>query len=527
MSVSSAVFLLFLAVTAAVYYLLPKRLRYLALLAASVGFYVANSLRAGVWLLLTMTATYCCGLALDRSHRLEKEAAAAPEADRRALRQQYKHSRRLLLGSTLFFCFALLAAFKYLSSWLQDGNRLLALLGTGLALPLPRLLLPLGISFYTFQTAGYLIDVFRGKAAAERHFLKYALFACYFPQMIQGPINRYRDLQPQLTEGRDFDPENLRSGIQLMLWGILKKVFLADPLAAAVGEVYANFTAYSGAVSFLAAALYCVQLYADFSGGTDLVRGASRLFGIEMAENFRRPYFARSVDEFWRRWHISLGAWMKDYLFYPLALSKPFGRLGKRMGKRFGSQAGKLTSPCLATLIVFLAVGLWQGPGLQNLAYGLWNGLLISLAMVMEKPFASARKRLHLTEDKVWWRCFQVLRTCFLVIIGRYFSRGTNLYESLRMLWRTVRYFGWSSPGLSLFTSFGLSGWDWLRLGIAGGVLLLVSGMQERGLSPRRALDRLPVPLRFLLLFAVLFLLLACVYLNGEYTAIQYVYEQI
>ena len=147
--------------------------------------------------------------------------------------------------------------------------------------------------------------------------------------------------------------------------------------------------------------------------------------------------------------------------------------------------------------------------------------------MVMERPFAAARSRLRLSEDKAWWRCFQVLRTLFLVVIGRYFSRGTSLYEALRMLWRTVRYFGWSTLGLSAFTSFGLSGWAWLRLGVAGGVLLTVSVMQERGVSLGRVLDRIPPALRFLLLFAVLFLLLACVYLNGEYTAIQYVYETI
>ena len=525
MSINSVSFLLFLGVWTAVYYLMPRRLRYLALLGASACFYLAYSVRAALYLLFTIAATYAAGLLLGRLHRWERTELARPGADRPAVKRLGKRRRRLVLTAILLLNFATLALFKYWNAWLGSFGRLGQLLGFSLQFRPLELLLPLGISFYTFQTAGYLIDVYRGKVEPERNFLKYTLFASWFPQMIQGPINRYSELQPQLIRGNDFSADSLKYGIQLMLWGMLKKVFVADPLAAAVAEVYDNFGRYSGAVSFLGAALYCIQLYCDFSGGVDVVRGASQLFGVEMAENFRRPYFARSLDEFWRRWHISLGEWMKDYLFYPLALSAPLNRLGRKLRKRLGARAGKLVVPCISTVVVFLAVGVWQGPGLSNVAYGLWNGGLMSLSMICAPLFARGRKRLGLREESAWFRAFQILRTCLLVVIGRYFSRSASLMRALRMLKRTMLHFG--PLGLDTFTCFGLSGARWLGLALACGVLFAVSLMQERGVPIRKTLEKQHWLVQFGAAFGAVLLLVVFVYLNSDYVAIEYVYENV
>ena len=525
MSINSAAFLLFLLVSAAAYYAVPKRWRYLVLLAASGGFYLAYSLRAACCLLFTILFTYGAAQLLAALHRRERAELDIEREDRAGVKKRGKRRRRLVLTAALVLNFATLALFKYLDSWMGTAGAFAGLFGVELRFRPLNLLLPLGISFYVFQTSGYLIDVYRGRTSAEKNPLKYALFAAWFPQMIQGPINRYDKLQPQLLAGNDFNADNLKYGVQLMIWGMLKKVFLADPLAGAVGELYGNYGQYPGAALFLGAALYCVQLYCDFSGGTDLVRGVSQLFGVEMAENFRRPYFARSVDEFWRRWHISLGEWMKDYLFYPLALSGPMNRLGKRVKGSLGPHLGKLTGPCLSTLVVFLAVGIWQGPGFSNIAYGLWNGGLMSLAMLCAPLTGKVRERLDLRDGKWWFRGFQTLRTLLLVIIGRYFSRADSLRQALGMLKRTVLHFGPAGPGL--FTSFGLTGFDWLRLGIAAAVLLAVSILQERGMPIRKTLEKQSPAVQFGVLFAAVLLLVACVYLNTDYTAIMYVYENV
>lgn len=526
MPINSTFFLLFLAVAVPLYYLVPQKQRYLVLLAASIFFYLAYSLEAAVYLLLTVAATYLFAQLLQRLH--EKEAAALQQegTDRKKCRRSYKQKRRWLLTAALLVNFASLALFKYVNVWLEDVNGLLSLMGAELQFRPLDLLLPLGISFYIFQTCGYLTDVYRGKVRPETNPLKYALFVCYFPQIIQGPINRFDKLHPQLIGGSRFQGENIRYGIQLMLWGLLKKVFIADPLAGVVGELYGNFLSYPGAFSLLGAVLYCIQLYCDFSGGIDVVRGTSQLFGIEMAENFRRPYLSHTLDEFWRRWHISLGEWMKDYLFYPLALSGPMARLGKSLRRHLPKQIGKLIVPSLCTLIVFTAVGIWQGPGWQNIAYGLYNGGLMSLSMLLQNPTRSLSEKLHIRRESAWFRGFCVLRTFLLVVVGRYFSRADGLLHALKMLWRTLRCFG---DGLTLgsFSALGLSMVEWGGILVACLSLLTVSLLQERGVQIRRSLDKKHWTVQFAVLFVPILLLLVFVYLNSDYTAIGFVYENV
>lgn len=525
MSVNSAAFLLFLGIAATVYYLTPKKWRYLALLAASVFFYLSYSLKAAIYLLFTVALTYGAAVGLGAMRRAEQTAAETQGADTAAVRRLWLRRRRLVLAVVLVLNFATLALFKYLDSWLGTVNSILSLVGWSFQFRPLELLLPLGISFYIFQTSGYLIDVYRGKAEPERHFLKYALFVSYFPQMIQGPINRFDRLHSQLIKGNDFSADQLKYGIQLMLWGMLKKLLIADTLAPAVAEVFDNFTQYSGAVILLAVVLYCLQLYCDFSGGTDLVRGASQLFGVEMMENFRRPYFARTVDDFWRRWHISLGEWMKDYLFYPLALSKPLNRLGKKLRAVIGVRLGKLAVPCISTIVVFLMVGVWQGPGLSNIAYGLWNGGLMSLAMVAAPAAVKARERLKITDKTRWFHAFQVVRTFMLVVVGRYFSRANQLLQALRMLKRTVFHFGWSSLSPGMLTGFGLTWLDWGLLLVSTAVLIAVSALQERGIPIRKTLETRHWAIQFAVLF--IGVLVVYVFLSGSYVPIGYVYENI
>lgn len=522
MSINSAVFLLFLLVSVVLYYAVPMRFRYLVLLAASVFFYCCYSLRAAVYLSATVLMTFFSALGLGKLHARERSALEAPDCDRKAVKSRFKGKRRRLLALALVVNFSTLVVFKYLGVWMAGFGRLL---GNAPFRPL-ELLLPLGISFYIFQTSGYLIDVYRGRQQPERQVLKYALFVCYFPQMIQGPINRFGNLHPQLIRGNAFNADNLRYGLQLMMWGILKKVFIADPLAATVRAAYGHYSEYSGAAVLLGVVCYCLQLYCDFSGGTDLVRGASQLFGVEMAENFRRPYFARTVDEFWRRWHISLGEWMKDYLFYPLALSKGMARLGKAARNHFGADFGKLAAPCLSTVIVFLVVGIWQGPGMHNIAYGLWNGGLISLGMLADKPLGRLRERMGFRPENRAVQGGQILRTCLLVVIGRYFSRADGLLHALRMLRHTVLDFG--RAGANLLAAGGLTAPSvWIPLAIACAVLLTVSALQEKGVHIRESLTKAHWAVQFLLFFGVTLLLVAMVYLNTDYTAIMYVYENI
>lgn len=527
MSINSLTFLVFVAGALAVYFCMPAKWRWCALLVINAVFYTLSSFPALFYLLLTIAFTYGAARLLEHvAGRQKAQLSALPKEERPVLRKKLTRQKKRLLAAILVLHFATLALFKYLNSWLGTANSLLSLLHVAFRFRPLELLMPLGISFYIFQTAGYLIDVYRGKVAAERNLLKYALFVSYFPQMIQGPINRFKQLQPQLLAENKFSAENLRDGILRILWGTLKKVFIADILAAGVTEIYTNYLSYSGAIVFFGAALYCIQLYADFSGGTDIVLGVSQLFGIHLMENFKRPYFANSLDEFWRRWHISLGEWMKDYVFYPLALSGGMAKLTKKLKSRISPSSLKLISPCISTTVVFLLVGIWQGPGFSNIAYGLYNGLLMSAALACSGLFVRVNQALHIRKESKTAHVLRIVRTNLIIVFGRYFSRAVSFRAAVVMLRQTVTRFTWNLSLPALF-SFGLDKWDYLIVLLACLVLLFVSLLQERGVSVRQAFYRKPAAFQFFVLFAAVLLLVAFVYMNDSYTAIAYVYESV
>ncbi len=506
MSINSAAFLLFLTVSVIVYYAVPKKARWLILLAASAFFYLSYSPRAALCLLFTAASVYLGALAQGALRKRERERSETP-----ADKKRWQRRRRALLLLVLLLNFSMLAVFKYLSGWIARISEPL--------LPRPLILLmPLGISFYIFQALGYLIDCYRGRVAPERNFFKFLLFVSYFPQLVQGPINRFEKLHGQLIQGNDFNADNIRNGVWLMLWGMLKKILIADTLVTPVTDVFDNFNECGGAVILLAVVMYCIQLYCDFSGGVDLVRGASGLFGVEMEVNFCRPYFARSIDEFWRRWHMSLGEWMKNYLFYPLALSKPLNRVAKRL-RRGGGRSGRLFVPCVSTFIVFVVIGIWQGPGLANIAYGLWNGALMSGAMIMEPAFAKFREKIGRADGSFAMRVFRTLRTFMLVVIGRYFSRASSLSQSFGMMRRTLFSF---TAGAHPFV---LGAGSWAVVAVSAGVLFTVSLMQERGVKMRERISRAHPAFQALLLILAMALVFG--YFTAGFSTAAYVYENI
>ncbi|MBE6598935.1 MAG: MBOAT family protein [Ruminococcaceae bacterium] len=521
MSVNGVGFLLFVLISVILYYVIPKKYRFSVLLGCSAVFYLSNGVGAAVYMLTTVVFTYGAGLLLDRFGKKRFHCETAEE--KKKAKNRLKKQKQAVLAAALVVNFLVLAILKYSGFFLASVN---SIFGRTIVTA-PSFLLPLGISFYIFQTAGYLIDVYRGKYGAERNFGKYALFAGYFPQLVQGPINRYNELKDTLFGGSDLDWENIRCGILRMMVGILKKAMIADVLAPFVSLVYSDFGNYPGILSFLAAFLYCIQLYCDFSGGVDLLCGVSRLFGVGMAENFNQPYFAVSLADFWRRWHISLGEWMKDYLFYPLAFSPALTKLTKWSRKFLPAEYTKRLTPCICTFVVFLAVGVWQGPGWANVAYGLWNGFWMSLGLLWV-PFSQPFKD-KLPSGKVFVTVWGVLRTNFLVIIGRYFSNAHNasLGNALSMLKHTVVSPDVTSCSFALLDELGLGVGVMLRLIPALCVLFCISLAKEKGVDLAQWFGNRRGSVQFVLLFAALLLIVMGVYGNDAYTPIAYVYENV
>lgn len=356
MSFISLYFLLFLVVVFMAYYIVSKKYRWIVLLIASYVFYLLNDLRAVIFIILTTLTIYFSARKIKSLTEEQKRFFADKdetwlEENKKTYSKKFRRKRKALLVVTLIFNFGVLFFLKYFSYLADAFASLINVEPLGL-----EILLPLGISFYMFQSIGYLIDVYYNKIEPEKNVFKFALFVSFFPQVIQGPISRYKQLAPQLIDGNDFDSKSIKSGVLLMLWGYFKKLVIADRANLLYQAVMENYTNYQGAEIFVAMLCFVLKLYCDFSGGIDIASGTAKILGIDLTPNFKRPFFALSVTEYWRRWHITLGAWMKDYVLYPLTLSKGYNRFIRSCKKTLrggGSKQSYSNGTC--NVLCFLA----------------------------------------------------------------------------------------------------------------------------------------------------------------------------
>ena len=523
MTITSFEFLGFLSAALAAYYAVPKKVRWMVLLAASLVFYGLAAQWAGLWLLYTALTVYLGALALG-SLRAKREAAAADGAEEAVRR--YNTARKWVCGGVAAANFAALYVLKYWNFTAQMFHPLVSRLFNGAQVPLLTLALPLGISFFMFQSVGYIIDVYRGKYPPQRNFFKLLLFAGFFPQMIQGPISRYNELSHLLYDGNDLDFGNLKYGIQLAMWGYFKKLVIADRAAVLVSTVMAGPRSYSGMIQAVGILFYCIQLYGDFSGGIDVVRGVAKMFGIDLAENFRRPIFARSLTDFWRRWHITLGGWMRDYLFYPLSLSKPFAALGRFARKHIKGKVGRIFATSLATFIVYFVIGVWHGANWRYIAFGVWNGGLITLALLLAEPFTKLKKRLHIHEKSLWFVLFQVARTNVIVFFGRYITRAPRLLTAAGMAKDFFLRPGISSLWDGTLLTLGLTGFDFAVTLLGMAAVLGLEFYQEQGGHVRAALEKKSFLVQWLAILVPLLVILCFGILKGGNVSASFIYQQ-
>ncbi len=413
------------------------------LLCASYAFYAIACVKYIFYIVLTTVSTFAGGLLLEKyinksSDYIKSQKGKWSLAEKKQYKNKVTRNKKLICATVLVLNFGILSFLKYYNFFASSVSAALSALGLNARLPELGLILPLGISFYTFQAMGYIIDIYRKKHPAERNVAKFALFVSFFPQIVQGPIDIYGKLAPQLYNGNKLRFENIKQGILLMLWGLFKKLIIADRLVTAITAVTDDYKAFSGTYILFAALVYSVQLYADFSGGIDIARGVGQLLGIDMAENFRRPYFSRSITEYWHRWHITLGAWLREYLFYPLAMSKAFQKFGKNIKKHFGVQLGKVLPTSIASLITFIVIGIWHGANWKYVGFGFWNGLIIMISSLLEPQFRIWKTKLHIRDKNVFFIAFQMVRTFLIVLVGYYFDIAEGFVAAIRMMYLSV-----------------------------------------------------------------------------------------
>lgn len=503
-SFSLAYLCCFLPVVILLYAIAPRKWKRWVLLAASYVFYWLISGKLLVYLILSTVSTYFFGLWLDYLQVKRKLDLSKLEnrEEKRALKKKYQSRQRWILILGVIVHIGVLLKLKYSAFFAVNINALSGWFGSSLAIDIPNYILPIGISFYTMQALAYIMDVYYGKISAEENPFRLALFMAFFPQIVEGPICRYSDTAETLWNCRGITFNNLTFGMQRILYGMMKKIVVADRLDPLVKEVFHEYQNYPGGMIAFAAVCYTIQLYMDFSGSMDAVIGSAQIFGIKMPENFERPFFSRSISEFWRRWHITLGLWFRDYIFYPVTMAKPMKSLTLSARKKLGNHFGSLPAGAIALFCVWFSNGLWHGPAWHYIFFGMYHFALILGGNMIEPAGVKLRGHLHSEWTKQVYHVMQIVRTGILVVIGELFFRANGLRAGFAMVSKMVSDISFPQVNDALLLQLGVDRHDALIVAVTLIIVFVVSVLNERGICVREALARQKVVVRWIILYA-------------------------
>lgn len=475
-------FLVFLPIVVLVYYCIPNRIRYIWLLLASYYFYMNWNAKYALLLFLSTFITYWCGRYIDKVNEEQLSNTII--------------KKKVCVAVGVIANLSILAFFKYFNFFVDNLNFVF-----GNCIRHFDVLLPVGISFYTFQALGYMIDVYRGETKAEKNFLKYALFVSFFPQLVAGPIERSRNLLEQINHTQKFDFEKMRDGIFLMVWGYFLKLVIADRIAIFVNSVYSDIDTFGGWYLILATILFAFQIYCDFAGYSVIAMGTAKLLGFSLMENFNAPYLSFSVTEFWRRWHVSLSSWFKDYLYIPLG--------GNRKGRR---------KKYRNTMIVFLLSGLWHGASWTFVIWGGLNGIY----QVIEDILGIGKKRNLSTIGNI----VRMGITFILVDFTWIFFRAENISQAFEVIKSMVMVHNMGTILSSSLFDTGLSRMNFLILFVSLCVLLVADICKYRNICVRSLLQKQNYFVRMIVLVvSVLFIFVFGIWGTG-YDATGFIYFQ-
>lgn len=485
-------YLIFFPTVVFLYFLLPYRFRWVLLLAASYTFYMWWKVEYAAILVISTFIDYFCSRMMDKY----------PD----------KARRKPYLYLSLISNLGILFTFKYFNFFNEAARDLANLMGMEYAVSTFGLLLPMGISFYTFQTMSYSIDVYKGDIKAEKHLGIFALFVTFFPQLVAGPIERAGNLLGQLKEKFDFDYSRVTAGLQLIGWGLFKKVVIADRLALMVNQVYNNPTDYEGLPLILATIFFAFQIYCDFSGYSDIAIGSAQVMGFKLMLNFRQPYFSKSISEFWRRWHISLSTWFKDYVYIPLG--------GNRVLKwRWYYNV----------FIVFLVSGLWHGANWTFIIWGALHGVYQVFGSMTNEWRNNFADRIGLKRIPKLYSLLQISSTFVLVCFAWIFFRANSLPDAIYIIEHlfTDLYEGIVSiitnenRGREKYLYLGLDAYTFLLASLTMIFLIFVESIQRKS-NMREKISRYPTGIRWVLIY----LLIASIIFLGVYRSNEFIYFQ-
>lgn len=469
LSLTSPSYVAFVLLGMLLVYLVKKEYQWIVLLLLSgVFFWIVSGPKSILWILLDAVVAFGSGLLLEKLSEEKKKKGI------------------------LFFSLLLLLGELYLLKYTKE-------------LPL---LAPIAISFYTLSLIAYVLDVYWQISKAEHNLARFLLYTCYFPQMTSGPINRYRDLSPQFEKGSDFSYDKVKNGLIRIAFGIMKKIMIADQISVAVNVIFGDPKAYQGCFILLGAMLFALQLYTDFSGCMDIILGTSACFGVELPENFDLPFSSQTMSEFWRRWHITLGVWFKEYLLYPILKSKPLQNFSKKCIQKFGRKKGKIYPTYVGLLVVWFLIGYWHG---GDLHYVIGSGLLhyfyIVSGELLEPSLNKLYEKLKIKKEAVWFVLLRRLKVFLLVCSGFVFFRSLSTRDALYM------YKCLLLPETGFFHKvtleiLGLNPDTTVLMLLAFFVMCLVSFVKEKGKNPYELLKQQTLFVRYICYLGLLSLLM-------------------
>ena len=485
---NSLEFLIFFPIVTLVYFLIPKKFRYLWLLGASYYFYSCWNAQYALLMATSTVITYLSGLFIDKA-----------KTDK---------GRKLSVALSFILNLAILFYFKYFYFTMDNINMVRGLFGLSELVPKFDVILPVGISFYTFQALSYTMDVYRKEITPEKNIFRYALFVSFFPQLVAGPIERSKNLLTQLRENHKFDYLRARNGLLVMLWGFFLKLVIADRAAILVNTVYDKYTEFGGAILLVATICFAVQIYCDFASYSLIAKGAAKVMGFELMDNFRQPYFSTSIAEFWRRWHISLSSWFKDYLYIPLG------------GNRKGT-----VRKYFNLMVVFLVSGLWHGASWNFVVWGFLHGMYQIFGAMTLNARKCCTDFLGIDRTTKQYKFFQQIITFALVTFGWIFFRSEGLTQAVVIVKNIFTNFApwtlWDS-----LTVIGLDQSNLLVLVLAICIMIFISKKEQNGDSAFEMIENMHLLARWPIYYALVFAVLVLGIYGPGFAASQFIYFQ-
>ena len=501
---SFSFFLLYFGLTFLLYSIAPSKAKWCVLLVGSYAFYFISSRGNMIALIASSLVVWAAGMiieTLDNKRSLLQKSAE--KSDKKRIKQTYTRYKCIVMFVGIVFTLSILLVTKYSGFFADTASAI-----TGIRFERPNIIQPLGISFFTLQSISYIADVYYGRIQAEKNPLRVSLFLSFMLTVVEGPIARYNQLGPQLNQGKQNNLEDVSKGFTRTLWGLFKKVVIADRAVMLVSAVFDNHGRYGGIAVIAGILFYTLQLYCEFSGVMDVMCGLGQMLGLHLPENFARPFFAKSINEFWQRWHISLGSWLRDYIFYPISFSKGIKNLSVKTRSKLKPYYAKIVPTTIALFFVWFGNGFWHGAGWKYIVYGLYYYLLMTLGVFLEPVFEKLCAKLTINRKSKPFQIFQMIRTFLIVNIGMLIFRAENLSVAFDMLKSVFTDFNLNVLFVGNKNGFNLGLCDYAVILIGLFIVVAVGILQENGIDIKDKIYNLPVYIKFPLLLIFVFVII-------------------